>query len=91
MKGILIDPETRDVRIKNGTVVIGDIEEQVAELVLLSVRGDNKEFPLIGGEIVKRKNGTADPIWCADAKRMLSACGLPVKRVEFKDGKLTIE
>ncbi|MDR1274597.1 MAG: hypothetical protein LBK12_08605 [Odoribacteraceae bacterium] len=91
MIGMLIDTETGDLQVKNGTLVPGDTTEQVATSVLLAARGEFKEYPLIGAEIYKQVNGNADPMWLANARQMLQACGVPVRRVVLKDNQITIE
>lgn len=91
MRGILIDPETGDVQVNAGRLAVGDTTVQTAECVLRAVRGEFKEHPLIGAEILKMLGGSPNPMWKADAKTMLQACGLSVSRVEMKDGQITIE
>lgn len=91
MVGMLIDPQTGDLQVKNKSLVLGDNTEQVAECVLLASRGEIKEYPLVGAEIVKLANSNGDPLWCGNAKQMLQACGVPVSRVTIKDNQITIE
>lgn len=91
MRGILIDPETGDMQVTAGRLVVGDTTAQTAECVLQAMRGEFKEHPLIGAETMKMLGGIYNPIWKSDAKDMLQACGLSVERVEFKDGLITIE
>lgn len=91
MKGILIDPETGDLEIKDKTLVIGDVSTQVAEHVIIANRGEFKEFPLIGAEIYKLKNGVHDVLWAATTRDMLIACGVPVERVIVDGDKITLE
>ena len=91
MRGILIDPETGDLQVKDRQMAIGDTAAQIAEGILRAMRGEFKEHPLIGAEVHKLLGGTHDPMWSADAKTMLQACGLSISRVEFKDGQINIE
>lgn len=90
MRGILIDPETGDLQVTAGRLVIGDTTAQTAECVLRAVRGEFKEHPLLGAEVLKMLGGIENPMWKSDAKTMLQACGLSVERVELKDGQITI-
>ncbi|MFK1951343.1 hypothetical protein ACIXFX_22300 [Bacteroides fragilis] len=53
MNGILIDAESGDLLIERGSVVIGETDSQIAECVLVAMRGEWKEWPLIGGEVKK--------------------------------------
>lgn len=91
MHGILTDPETGDLQVVAGRVVVGDTTAQVAECVLQAVRGEFKEHPLIGAEVLKMLGGIEDPMWKSDAKTMLQACGLSVSRVVLNNGQITIE
>lgn len=91
MKGILIDAETGDLLILNGSLRIGDTTGQVAEAVLQAARGELKEYPLIGAEIFRLVNGNTDPFWCQNAKEMLLACDVSVSQVRIKDNQITIE
>lgn len=91
MVGMLIDPDTGDLQVKDGTLALGDNTEQVAECVLLAARGELKEHPLVGAEITKLANGNGDPLWSNNAKQMLQACGVPVSRVSIDDNRITIE
>lgn len=88
---MLIDPETGDLQVKSGSLDLGDNTEQVTECVIMAARGEFKEYPLIGAEITKLTNGNPDRMWCANAKQMLQACGVPVSRVTLKDNQITIE
>lgn len=91
MVGVLIDAETGDLQVKDGSLALGDNTEQVAECVLVAARGELKEHPLVGAEIYKLTNGNNDLFWCANAKQMLQAVGVPVSRVRLKDNQITIE
>lgn len=42
MVGMLIDPDTGDLQVKDGALALGDNTEQVAECVLLAARGELK-------------------------------------------------
>lgn len=53
MNGILINAESGDLLIERGSVIIGDTDSQIAEGVLVAMRGEWKEWPLIGGEVKK--------------------------------------
>lgn len=90
MHGILIDPETGDLQVIAGRLAVGDIAAQTAECVLRAVRGEFKEQPLLGAEVLKMLGGIENPMWKSDAKTMLQACGLSVERVELKNGQITI-
>lgn len=88
---MLIDPDTGDLQVSDGTLLVGDATEQVTECVIMAARGEIKEYPLIGAEITKLTNGNIDPMWCANAKKMLNTCGVQASRITIKDNKITIE
>ena len=87
----MIDPETGDLMVRSGALVVGDTTAQTAEAVLQAMRGEFKEFPLLGAETLKMLGGTYNPTWTADTKAILQVCGLSVTHVEVKDGLITIE
>ncbi len=92
MTGILIDTESGDLLIERGGVVIGNTDGQIAEGVLVAMRGEWKECPLIGGEMRKMLGGEPDIMWPGEVKRMLEACGLDIEKVSVSDDNvITIE
>ncbi len=92
MNGILIDAESGDLLVQHSSVVIGDTDSQIAEGVLVSVRGQWKECPLIGGEVTKMLGGHVDVMWRGEVKKMLEACGLEVQRISVsEDNVITVE
>ena len=92
MNGILIDAESGDLLVQHSSVVIGDTDSQIAEGVLVSMRGEWKECPLIGGEVTKMLGGHVDVMWRGEVKKMLEACGLEVQRISVsEDNVITVE
>lgn len=91
MKGILIDGGTGDLLVKNGRLVIGDTEAQTVEAVLVANRGEIKESPLIGGEVMQMLGGVVDVMWPGKVKKMLKACGVECERVKVDNGEVIIE
>ena len=92
MNGILIDAESGDLLVQRGSVVIGDTDSQIAESVLVSMRGEWKEWPLIGGEVKKMLGGQVDVMWRGEVKKMLEACGLDGQKVSIsEDNIITVE
>ena len=91
MRGILIDSGTGDLLVENGGLVIGDTEAQTVEAVLVANRGEFKESPLIGGEVMKQLSGGEDVMWAGEVKKMLRASGIDCEQVEIKDGVVTIK
>jgi hypothetical protein len=92
MKGILIDTQSGDLLVEHGRVVIGDTDSQIAEGVLVAMRGEWKEFPLLGGEVRKMLGGQVDVMWRGQVKKMLETCGLEVHKVSIsEDNIITVE
>lgn len=92
MKGILIDPETGDLQIGRNGIDIGDTSRQTALAVILAMRGEFKEHPLLGGEAGRLRAGRPDPMWAGKVRQMLSGCGVECERVSIdSDGTITIE
>lgn len=92
MNGILIDSESGDLLVQHGGVVVGDTDSQIAECVLVSMRGEWKEYPLLGGEVKKMLGGEVDVMWRGQVKKMLESCGLDVQKVSItEDNIITVE
>lgn len=92
MTGILIDPTTTDIDVSIGSIVIGDNTAQCIEQIIISNRGEYKEFPLIGGELMKMSHGNHSRFWAGRVKNMCNAMGIGVNRVRLDpDGTVTVE
>ncbi|MCM1310890.1 MAG: hypothetical protein NC301_07700 [Bacteroides sp.] len=93
MKGIITNTQTGDLLIgRNKQATITDCEEQVCESVLLAMRGEFKEFPLLGAEVRQQLGGCVDPFWPQETKKMLRACKVAAETVKLQeDGSLTIQ
>lgn len=87
----MIDPETGDLMVRSGALVVGDTTAQTAEAVLQAMRGEFKEFPLLGAETLKMLGGTYNPTWTADTKAMLQVCGLSRVACRSQRRMITIE
>lgn len=92
MTGILIDETTGDLLTGRGGILTGDSESQTAEAVIVSMRGDIKEHPLLGGEAGKMRGGAHDVMWAGNVRQMLRGCGVECERVNIEtDGTISIE
>ena len=80
-----------ELLVEGGTLKIGDTTEQTVEAVLLTMRGEWKEFPLLGGEAEKQLGGIADVMWPGEVRDMLEACGIKARRVKVEDNVITVE
>ncbi len=81
MKGMMIDRESGDLLIERGGIAVGDTEAQTAEAVIMAMRGEFKEYPLLGGEAVRQLAGPGDVMWGGEVKKMLKACGVECEKV----------
>lgn len=92
MKGLVTDTVTGDLLTHKGSAVVTDSEEQVVESVLLAMRGEFKEFPLVGAELRTLMGGLRDPFWPLETKKMMKACGVAVTSVTVDaEGVVTIK
>ncbi len=92
MRGILIDSMTGDLLIEGGQIGIGDTEGQTAAAVVMTLRGEVKEHPLLGGEAGRLRGGQADVMWPGEVREMLRGCGVECERVVMEyDGTISIE
>lgn len=91
MRGILFDFERGDVCVEQGTLAVGQVDEQVVQTVLMAFKGEFKESPMIGGEIKKQMGGCVDVMWPGMMKRMLKACGVTVNKITVNNDIITIE
>lgn len=92
MTGILIDGSSGDLKLNGGAIAIGDTELQTAEAVLLTLRGELKEHPLLGGEAGRLRGGTVDAMWAGNVRQMLRSCGVECERVSIdSNGIISIE
>jgi hypothetical protein len=83
MKGILLD-ETGDIMVSGDSVVIDDVNLQIAEHIITAFQGEYKEAPLLGGNAAKILGGTPDPFWGSEVRRQLKSQGI---EVELKIGE----
>lgn len=81
MKGLIIDRESGDLLIERGGIAIGDTEAQTAEAVIMAMRGEFKEYPLLGGEAARQLAGSGNVMWGGEVRKMLKACGVECDKV----------
>lgn len=88
----MTDAETGDLLVVHGGIAVGDTEIQTAEAVVVAMRGELKEHPLLGGEAGKLRGGCTDVMWPGEVRQMLRGCGVECERVVMEsDGTITIE
>lgn len=90
MTGIMTG-EDGELLVEGDTLKIGDTTGQTVEAVLLTMRGEWKEFPLLGGEAARQLGGSPDVMWPGEVREMLVACGIQARRVKIEDNVITVE
>lgn len=90
MVAVLIDTNTGDLLLDGGSLAIGDSEAQTAEIVVRTFRGDLKEQPLLGGEVVRQLGGGVDVMWAGEVREMLKACGVTCSCVKIVNDTVTV-
>ena len=92
MKGILLDAETADIIVADGSMQIGDTESQTVGLILDTVPGEWKEAPLIGADVRSMLGGCSDVMWAQRTARMIKACGIEISNISItEDNTIIIE
>lgn len=86
MKGLIIDPDKNDLEIRSGHLAIGETSRQTAEAVVVSMRGEWKELPLLGGEAQIQLAGSGDVMWGGRVLEMLQVCGVECDEVKIVEG-----
>ncbi len=99
MKGIMLNEEgdlalmvQRDVTGEiTGGWVVDDCVQQVTERVLIANRGEFKEVPLVGGELILQVNGSCGPFYKGRVKNMLEAMRVSVRQIQIEENGINIE
>lgn len=85
MKGLITDTKTGDLLIgRDKQGIVTDCEGQVCESVLLAMRGEFKEFPLLGAEVRQQLGGCVDPFWPQETKKCCVPARWPPRRSACK-------
>lgn len=91
MTGLLTIVGASDLMREDGALMLGDVSGQVIEHVLRANRGEYKEHPLLGAEVVKRQKGVESRLWCARARDMIRQAGVAVSRVAIDGQRIIVE
>ena len=84
MKDLLLDEEG-DLKIVNGDFFIGDAAEQSVELLLISKPGEWKEFPQVGCDIQKARNGKIDRFLERNVRVQLESDGFEIDKLNITE------
>lgn len=92
MNGLQTETSLGDLFIEGGGCVVAGTEGQTVEHVLVAMRGEWREFPLLGGELQKMQHGSENRFWAARAKQMCKEAGVAVNRIVMNpNGEITVE
>lgn len=89
MKGLLLD-ENRDIQVKNGEAVIGDIANQNLEILVLSEKGEIREAPLRGVGIRRYVEDEDVATLLQAIRNEVAEEGMTLDKLGVEDGKLEI-
>ena len=81
--GIMIDMETGELIVKNGSLQIGNTDEQNIELNIISNRGEIKSHPMLGCEIRKEDKGIITERFLRKMQLSLEMDGYSMKDAEL--------
>lgn len=89
-KGILLDDEF-DLKFADGGLVIGEVNQQNIALLLLSTKGDAKDYPDRGVGMINFINADDTIGLISESRVQLTMDGAKVKTVKYQDGQLKID
>jgi len=90
MIGILID-NTGDLQVSNGALVLGDVDEQICQFVMLANPGDFKESPTLGKNVYNLLNGVPDEFYKGDLKTHLKTQHLNPKSITISETEINVD
>ena len=81
--GIMIDFETGDMIVKDGSLQIRQTDEQNIQLNIIANKGEMKAHPLLGCEIIKETKGIMSERFLRKMALSLEMDGYSMKDVEM--------
>ncbi|MDR1729944.1 MAG: hypothetical protein LBR52_04710 [Prevotellaceae bacterium] len=87
----LLTTETGDLLIRNGDLVIGHAQADIAERIVRAYPGEFKENPPLGCNAVAQLNGTPSPFWRGEVMTQLEAEGIRLIRLDITGTGVEIE
>jgi len=90
MNGILID-EYGDIIVANGSMSIGDVDEQIVQFVMAGVPGDFKESPTLGVNVQCMLGGNVDTLFQGRIKEQIKSQHLKVIKVTVSETEIYVE
>ncbi len=90
MNGILID-EFGDFLISNGSIAIGDVNDQICAFVMVAAPNEFKEVPTLGMNIKSMQGGIVDHTFVGKAKAQLQTQKLKAKKFTITTEDIYVE
>lgn len=91
MDDIILDNDG-DLNLENGDLKIGFSDNQHQEHILIASKGDYKEFPELGVNIVQMLGDDAFTAVLIEAKKNLEYDGMKINNIKFEEnGNLNID
>ena len=90
MNGILLN-DNGDLKVKNGTLEIGNNELQCIQLLVGSSTGEFLHAPKLGGNAKQMICGKPDPFWRGSITEQLKQCLIEVKDIVINKSDIAIE
>lgn len=89
MKGIILDASGNFV-LESGRIALAEADLQTADNIIRASRGEFKEAPFIGGEVLKMQGGIPDSAWCVDVKKMIRSAGISISSVSMDATEIVV-
>lgn len=90
MKGILLDSHG-EIDIVKGGMTVGDVRHQTAGFLLHAMRGEFREYPLLGLEAKTMLGGIRDPFFRTRAKKMLRHAKIEIRDITFSGNDIILK
>lgn len=90
MEDILLDQDF-DLLIQNGDLVIGPSSEQHQQLLLLSNKGDWRQFPMVGVGVREYLKDEDENSMVGEIKEQFEMDGMEVKDIRIANGQIGID
>lgn len=90
MEDILLDQDF-DLLIQNGDLAIGPSSEQHQQLLLLSNKGDWRQFPMVGVGVREYLKDEDENSMVGEIKEQFEMDGMEVKDIRIANGQIGID
>lgn len=90
MIGIILDTNG-DFALQGGRIALAEADLQTADNIIRASRGEFKEAPLVGGEVLKMLGGQPSRMWCVDVAKMMKSVGLDGASVAMNNKEIVVK